>query len=394
VLRTLIVGGGIAGLSLARELARRGLSATIIERASRLGSVGAGIIVNPNAMAVLEGNGLAGGVRARSAPYLGRDTLDRRGRWLATRDYRPLYAAGRLSAGALVHRAHLHECLAGGVSRGAVRLGVRVRALREGAGGVSVEMETGEVVDGDVLVGADGIDSTVRARFFGTAAPVHLGYRSHRFVVDNRDGLVHFTEFLGRGQSVGLVPIGDGQLYVWTTFDSPAERREWPAEDALALRARFAQFTDARVRRAFAQLESGDAVIGTDLEEVHQSPWVRGRVALLGDSAHAMSPGLGQGAGMAMEGAAVLAEELAAASAGTRTPEAALGRYERRRRARVEAVGALSRRIIEQGQLSNPVSCWLRNRRIRRDGRDVGRVQAALTELLQWPRPEESAASG
>ena len=388
MLRTLILGGGIAGLSLARELAGRGLSTTILERGSRLGSVGAGIIVNPNAMAVLEGNGLADGVRARSAPYLGRDTLDCRGRWLATRDYRPLYAAGRLCAGALVHRAHLHECLAGGVPGGAVRLGVRVRALREEPGGVTVESETGEVLDGDVLVGADGIDSTVRAHFFGTAAPVHLGYRSHRFVVANHDGIVHFTEFLGRGQSVGLVPIGDGLLYVWTTFDSPAERRDWPAEDAGALRARFAQVTEARVRAAFAQLGSTQAVIGTDLEEVHQAPWVRGRVALLGDSAHAMSPGLGQGAGMAMEGAAVLAEELAGASSGAREPSAALARYERRRRPRVEAVGRLSRRIIEQSQLVNPVRCWLRDRRIRRDGLDVERSRAALTELLRWPRPD------
>jgi 2-heptyl-3-hydroxy-4(1H)-quinolone synthase len=388
VLRTLIVGGGIAGLSLARELARRGLPATVLERASRLGSVGAGIVMNPNAMAVLEANGLADRVRARSAPYLGRDTHDRGGRRLATRDYRPLYAAGRLAAGALVHRAHLHECLAEGVPPGAVRLGVRVRALREVAGGVAVETEAGETLDGDVLVGADGIDSQVRGQLFGATAPVHLGYRSHRFVVANRDGLVHFAEFLGRGQSVGLVPIGDGLLYVWTTFDSPAERRAEVAEDAATLRRRFAQFTDGRVRGAFARLESGAAVIGTDLEEVHQMPWVRGRVALLGDSAHAMSPGLGQGAGMALEGAAVLAEEIAAASAGARAPDAALVRYEQRRRARVEAIARLSRRIIEQGQLASPVRCWLRNRRIRRDGLDVERTQATLTELLRWPRPE------
>jgi len=388
VLRTLIIGGGIAGLSLARELIRRGLPATVLERAPRLGSVGAGIIMNPNAMAVLEANGLADRVRANSVPYLGRDTLDRRGRWLATRDYRPLYAAGRLSAGALVHRAHLHECLAEGVPAGTVRLGVHVRALGEESDGVAAETDAGETFTADVLVGADGIDSMVRARFFGGTAPHHLGYRSHRFVVANRDRLVHFTEFLGRGQSVGLVPIGGGQLYVWTTFDSLRERRHGAGEDADALRARFAQFTDARVRNAFAQLDSSGAVIGTDLEEVHQSPWVRGRIALLGDSAHAISPGLGQGAGMAMEGAAVLAEELRAASAADQTPAAALARYEARRRARVEAVGRLSRRIIEQGQLASPVRCWLRNWRIRRDGRDVERMQAALAELLRWPRPE------
>ncbi|PYM18071.1 MAG: hypothetical protein DMD81_06970 [Candidatus Rokuibacteriota bacterium] len=386
MLRTLIVGGGIGGLSLARELGRRGLSATVLERAPKLAAVGAGIIMNPNAMAVLEANGLAACVREAGVPYLGRDTHDQRGRRLATRDYRPLYAAGRLAQGALVHRAHLHECLADGVSPGTVYLDVRLRSLQADPEGVRLETETGEAFTGDVLIGADGIASTVRARFFGAVEPVYLGYRSHRFVVENRNGLQHFTELLGRGQSVGLVPIGAAQLYVWTTFDSPRESRAWALEDVRTFRACFAQFTDSRVRGAFAQLTSTDGVICTDLEEVHQVPWVRGRVALLGDAAHAISPGLGQGAGMAMEDAVVLADELRAASEG-RTPLAeALGSYERRRRARVEQIGRLSRTIIQRGQLTGRVACWLRNREIAREGRAPERMQKALAELLHWPR--------
>ena len=389
MLRTLILGGGIGGLSLARELGRRGLPATVLERAPKLTPVGAGIIMNPNAMAVLDANGLATCVRAESAPYLGRDTHDHHGRLLAARDYRPLYASGRLAPGALVHRAHLHECLADGVSPDLVHLDVRVRTLHADADGVRVETEPGEVFSGDVLVGADGIASMVRARFFGATEPVYLGYRSHRFVVENRDGLVHFSEFLGRGQSIGLVPISGGQLYVWTTFDSPRDSRAWALEDASAFRACFAQFTDARVRGAFAQLRSTDGVICTDLEEIHHAPWVRDRVVLLGDAAHAISPGMGQGAGMAMEDAAVLAEELVDASAGRTALAEALGSYERRRRGRVERIGRLSRAVIERGQLTNPVACWLRNRRIRREGRAVDQMHATLAHLLGWPRPAD-----
>jgi 2-polyprenyl-6-methoxyphenol hydroxylase-like FAD-dependent oxidoreductase len=128
-LSTLIVGGGIGGLSLARELAVRRLPAAVLERTPALQTVGAGIIMNPNAMAVLERNGLAACVRAESWPYLARDTFDHRGRWLATRDHRPLYAAGRIAAGALVHRAHLHRCLHDGLPAGTIHLGVRLRAL-------------------------------------------------------------------------------------------------------------------------------------------------------------------------------------------------------------------------------------------------------------------------
>src|SRR5207249_5391725 len=91
-LTTVVVGGGIGGLSLARELGLAGLPVVVLQRASKLATVGAGIIMNPNAMGVLEANGLAPCVRSRSSAYLARETFDQRGQPLAVRDYRPLYA--------------------------------------------------------------------------------------------------------------------------------------------------------------------------------------------------------------------------------------------------------------------------------------------------------------
>ncbi len=384
-LSTIVVGGGIGGLSLARELGRAGLPVVVLERAPKLATVGAGIIMNPNAMGVLEANGLASCVRSRSTPYLARETFDHRGRPLATRDYRPLYSEGRLAIGALCHRAHLHECLYDGRPAGTVHLDTRIARLEAGADGVRVETESGEVFTGDVLIGADGIRSTVRARFFGSNEPVYLGYRSHRFVVPNVDGLEHFTEVLGRGRRVGLVPIGGGQLYVWTTFNSPRESRAWALESVAALRALFGELADPRVRRAFGELTSTDGVVCTDIEEVHQPVWARGRVALLGDAAHALTPNMGQGAGMAMEDAAVLAEELARAARGETDVAGALASYVARRRPRVDTIVRLSRQVGEEGQLSGALACWLRNRRISREGRSAERTQAALERLLAWP---------
>ncbi len=384
-LSTLVVGGGIGGLSLARELALAGLDVVVLERAPKLGAVGAGIIMNPNAMAVLEANGLASCVRSRSAPYLARDTLDHRGRWLATRDYRPLYGNGRLAVGALLHRAHLHECLYEGLPAGAVHLDTQIRDLTAGPDRVRVETESGRVFTGDVLVGADGIRSTVRARFFGLNEPVYLGYRSHRFVVPNVDGLEHFTEFLGRGKRIGLVPIGGRQLYVWTTFNSPRASRAWPLERVEALGALFGDFTDSRVRRAFDGLTSTDDVVCTDIEEIRQDGWARGRVALLGDAAHALTPNMGQGAGMAMEDAAVLAQELTRAARDETDVPGALASYVARRRRRVETIVRLSRQIGDEGQLTGALACWWRNRRIRREGRSPGRSQVALERVLAWP---------
>jgi 2-polyprenyl-6-methoxyphenol hydroxylase-like FAD-dependent oxidoreductase len=388
--RTVIVGGGIGGLSLARELVVRGLPVTVLERAPKLAAVGAGIIMNPNAMAVLERNGLARCVRARSCAYLARDTFDHRGRWLATRDYRPLYAAGRLASGALLHRAQLQQCLHDGLPAGVLHLDARARDFHAGLDGVRVETEGGETFAADVLVGADGIRSTVRARFFGAAEPVYVGYRSHRFVVPNRDGLEHFTEFLGRGKRVGLVPIDGGQLYVWTTFNSPCESRAWGLESLAALWRLFDEFTDPRVRRVFAELTSVDHVLCTDIEEVHQDRWVEGRVVLLGDAAHALTPNMGQGAGMAMEDAAVLAEELTHAEGGHQSLAVTLERYVSRRRRRVETIMRLSRVVGEEGQRTGVLACWLRNRRLRWEGRAVERMQAQLAHLLAWPVDESA----
>jgi 2-heptyl-3-hydroxy-4(1H)-quinolone synthase len=132
-------------------------------------------------------------------------------------------------------------------------------------------------------------------------------------------------------------------------------------------------------------------VLCTDIEEVRQDRWVEGRVVLLGDSAHALTPNMGQGAGMAMEDAAVLAEELARADRGEQALAAALGRYVARRRARVETIVRLSRLVGEEGQVAGLLRCWLRNRRIRREGRAAERGQAALARLLAWPVDEAPA---
>ena len=375
----LVVGGGIGGLSLARELTLRGLPVTVLEKAARIAPVGAGIIMNPNAMGVLERNGLADALRANAWPYLARDTCDRHGRLLARRDYRPLYDAGKLAVGALVHRAHLHDVLHGGVPQAAIRLSSAVAKISQLDGGVQATTESGETFEADVLVGADGIHSPVRRQLFGETAPQYMGYRSHRMVVDNVAGVQDFTELLGRGQRIGLVPIAPGRIYIWTTFNSPRQP-EPVLRSADAFRALFAQFTDRRVVELFAQLRSPEEIITTEVEELSQERWVRGRAALLGDSVHAMTPNIGQGAGMAMEDAAVLAEELASGSA----VEKSLENYARRRQPRVDTIVRVSREVGTDGQLSGMIECWLRNRRALRAGRDKAKMLADLERLLAF----------
>jgi 2-polyprenyl-6-methoxyphenol hydroxylase-like FAD-dependent oxidoreductase len=363
-MKVLIVGGGIGGLSVARELALRGIKATVLERAAQLNPVGAGIIMNPNAMGVLERNGLADQVRSDSWPYLARETRDHRGRLLATRDYKPLYVSGKLAQGALVHRAHLLDVLYRSLPPGTVQFGVSLKSIP---------------TDPDLVIGADGIHSQVRREFFGEVEPRYMGYRSHRLIMENVAGVRCFTEFLGRGQRIGLVPIGEKRLYVWTTYNSPRQERQAPD-----LPRQFAQFTDGGLQRLFAALPPPESIITTEIEELWMDDWVRvsarNCVVLLGDAAHALTPNIGQGAGMAMEDAAVLAEELASGA----EIEHALGNYAKRRKPRVETVMRISREVGEDGQRTSALGCWLRNRRVERAGRDVGRSLAELERLLAF----------
>jgi 2-polyprenyl-6-methoxyphenol hydroxylase-like FAD-dependent oxidoreductase len=364
-MKVVIVGGGIGGLSLARELTLRGIRATVLERQAQLDPVGAGIIMNPNAMQVLERNGLAAEVRRESWPYLMRETRDQAGRLLATRDYRPLYESGKLAQGALVHRANLLGALYNSLPPGTVTHGSSVKSVKP--------------LSADLVIGADGIRSQVRREIFGDPGkeirPRYMGYRSHRLVMDNVAGVRCFTEYLGRGQRIGLVPISEKRIYIWTTFNSP--EHEQPAPDLPRL---FAQFTHEPVRELFSALPPAQQIITTAIEELWAGKWCIGRVALLGDAAHAMTPNIGQGAGMAMEDAAVLAEELASGAALDR----ALANYEQRRKARVETVMRISREVGRDGQRSNAFACWLRNRRVEREGRDVERRLEELERLLAF----------
>jgi 2-heptyl-3-hydroxy-4(1H)-quinolone synthase len=359
----LIVGGGIGGLSAARELGLRGIPSKVFERAPQLDPVGAGIIMNPNAMRVLERNGLADEVRRDSWPYLTRETRDRRGRLLATRDYRPLYESGKLSVGALVHRAHLLDVLYRSLPPQTVSFG-KTAGLAD----------FGEY---ELVIGADGIHSQVRAERFDRIDARYMGYRSHRLIMDNVAGVRCFTEYLGRGQRIGLVPISESRLYVWTTFNSRRAAR--PAPDIPRM---FAQFTAPGLQRLFAALPPAESIVTTEIEELWAEDWIRvsaqGASVLLGDAAHAMTPNIGQGAGMAMEDAAVLAAELASGA----EIEHALASYARRRKPRVEAVMRISRSVGEDGQRSGALACWLRNRRLKREGRDVEKAQAELERLL------------
>ncbi|WP_214107698.1 FAD-dependent monooxygenase [Acrocarpospora catenulata] len=327
----IVVGGGIGGLSAALALHRIGWQATVLERASELGEIGAGMSQAPNALRALAELGVEEQARAVGMPTHASGNL-------RTPDGRYLQRARPGDATALLafHRADLHRVLLEAVPAGWVRTDAEVTAIRQNAGGVSVGFGGGELT-ADLVIAADGIRSTVRRLLWPDAPPVRFLGRTAWLGIAPVPGLPgSFT--LGPGGYFLIHPIARDRAY-WayvTTADAPGIRYD---QEKIEVADRIGAWHDPIP--ALVEATPAEAVIHIDIRELAALPtYVRGRVVLLGDAAHAMSPDRGQGAGQSIEDSVVLA----AALAGEPTIEAALRRYDAARRPRTQATARGARK--------------------------------------------------
>ncbi|RCV53589.1 FAD-dependent monooxygenase [Marinitenerispora sediminis] len=328
-----VIGGGIGGLTAARALLDGGWAVTVCERSPSLEPVGAGLAVAPNALRALDVLGLGDAVRERSSLH-GGGIRRWDGRWLMRLD------AERIRAWfgdpvVLLRRATLVELLAAGLPGGTVRTGSAVTGVDPGSRTAPAHVLTasGELA-ADLVVAADGINSLTRRTLFPEAAdPVYAGFATWRFIVPADLPIVP-AESWGHGSVVGLMPLADGSVYVYASVPG-APGAQAPDERAELLR-RFAHW-HAPIPQLLTAAESGD-VLRNDVWYLDAPPraYHRGRVALLGDAAHAMPPNLGQGGCQAMEDAVTLAHTVS----GTDRADvpAALARYTAARRPRASAV--------------------------------------------------------
>ncbi|KUN40078.1 monooxygenase [Streptomyces longwoodensis] len=386
-----VAGGGIGGLTAAVALSRHGWRVTVCERAPALTGAGAGIVLAPNALRALDSIGVPTGVWAGDAPLgtVGLRTPD--GAWLSRADSRALVDRHGLSSCA-VHRAVLIDALAAALPPGTVRLGVPVTGVDDARGPVRVRTTAGDL-DADVLVAADGLRSVLRAQLFpGHPGLRHAGEAGWRAVLPGA-GLPRpqAAETWGAGERFGVVPLVDGRIYAYATaVTGPAAR---PADHHADLTRRFGAWHDpipALLDRLDPRHPEPVGILHHDFHElaVPLPRFHAGRVALLGDAAHAMTPNLGQGGCQAVEDAVVLAHLLAR---GTDVP-AALAAYTQARHRRTVRIGRRSRRVGELARLSHPLAVSLRNLAVRATPRAA--TVRALDEVLGWqPPPGPSPAT-
>ena len=375
VTRVAIIGGGIGGLTAARALCRRDVEVAIYESAPELREIGAGVALGPNAMKVLRSLELEDDVRAIAGRWEWAVTRHGKTGRVISRTSRDQQAALFGSAGATAHRADLLDVLTHSLPGDIVTLGARCVGV-ESDGRVAVaKFQDGSEVEADVVIGADGIHSAVRESLFGPDAPRFTGKICYRSVVPvdavpGEPPPAENVQWLGPHGTIVLYPVRRDELInIVCHYDDENYRHEsWVSRcERAEVLERYAGWHESLLR----VFSAGEVWYKWALYDRDPIPeWTRGRVTVLGDSAHSMLPYLGQGACQAIEDGCVLAAALAAEPD---DPVAGLGRYERTRRPRASQVVLASRERGVSNHLASPLAAFRRDLSIavrRRLGRD------------------------
>jgi len=371
-LRILVVGAGIAGLGVARALRQRGFTADVVEREPAWTHAGAGIYLPGNAARALRALGLESAVAERASLIAHQRLCDHRGRLLADIDLAALW--GDVGPCLALHRADLHEVLASHGDPVPVRMGVSVVGLSQQDETVTVEFDDGSDGRYDLVIGADGIRSTVRRLAVGDTVVRPVGQRAWRFVAECPPEVTTWTVLLGRDVTFLAVPIGRGRVYGYC--DEPAAHApRRPGDDTTERLAALLTGFAAPVPAIIDMLGPDGSVHIAPIEEVTIDRWSRGSVLVVGDAAHATSPNLAEGAAMALEDGLVLAECLDSGRAIAET----MATFQARRRHRTRWVLAQTHRRDRTRNLPPAV----RNLVLRRWGRQI--FHANYRPLLDVP---------
>ncbi len=345
--KLIISGGGIGGMAAALALHRAGMDVTVFERSPAFGEVGAGISLWPNATRVLESLGVLSQVMARGEALTHFNLHRPDGTSIST------IAMGGFDFPSLcVHRADLHRALFEPLPPSCLRANQTLQSFSDDPDGVTAKFAGGLEARADGLIGADGINSVIRAQLHGAGAPTYRGYRIWRGIASDPGGIVHghISETWGRGQRFGIMPIGQGRICWYATHNCPLTRPDVSEERSREVQALFRGWHHP-IPALIEGTRSTEIVKADACDRKSLRSWGRGRVTLLGDSAHPITPNVGQGACMAIEDAAWMAKLLPGATdlaAGFRSYEAA-------RVSRTAFIARQARRIGMIGQWENPL---------------------------------------
>jgi salicylate hydroxylase len=313
-LRIAIIGAGYGGAAAAKALSLLGADVTVYEQAPQMGEVGAGIGLRPATMARFRQWGIFDAVANVSSPSDYFEILTATGdpimkdTWPESGDEKQTY---------LIHRRDFIEALLSVLPEGMVRLGHKLQGIEEKDGRSVLTFTNGETADADLVVGADGIKSTVREQLFSDKGPVFSGEHAYRVVIsaDDAHGMVvddNLRMYMGRGTKVYLLPLRHRNQM---SFDITALNPDgtWAPAITKEELLKTVEGFDERIVAIARGLDMDTVNIRAVYDIDPVNTWHTGTVVLMGDAAHSMLHHQGQGANSAIEDAGALADALAEA---------------------------------------------------------------------------------
>lgn len=346
VRRALVVGGGVAGMACAIQLRKQGIAVQLIDIDRNWRSYGAGLTITGPTLRALRSVGVLDEVVANGATWNGAKLHDQHGNLIGEMPIPPLEDGLPATGGILrpvLHGILAERTLVAGIE---VDLGVSVADLHQHADGVEVWLSDGRRARYDLVVAGDGLYSQTRQRLFPDAPKPHFtGQVIFRLLAERPEGFDRTHFFMGEDIKLGFNPVSATHMYMYLLYADPENPWLTPEQQRERLYQKLAGFGSFVPQiRATVLGENADSVNYKPLEvQLLPPPWHRGRVVLIGDAAHATTPHLASGAGMAIEDGIVLAEELA----GGGTLEQALSRFTARRFGRCKHVIENSVRLGE-----------------------------------------------
>ncbi|USG66430.1 FAD-dependent monooxygenase [Brevibacillus ruminantium] len=360
-MKAIIIGAGIGGLSTAIALRKIGMNVKVFESKKEVRFAGAGLGIGANA------------VRALQKLDVG-DQVLRAGKLLE--ELRILTPAGKILQrtetaaisrkygpdNVTIERGMLLELLLCALGQEQIiHTGKTYRRFEQNDSGVKVWFEDGSTEEGDLLVGADGVHSNIREALLPNAKPQYAGYTCWRAVVQAEPDLLQydpnvFIETWGRRGRFGLVPLSNNRIYWFACVNAKSPNSQLRSDTIRDLMRRFEGYHEP-IPQILTQTSDRQLL----QHDIYYLPPIRrfafGRIVLLGDAAHAMTPNMGQGAGQSIEDAVILASHLKHNPA----IKVALERYERERVGRTGKITRMSNRIGMVAQLDGRVSAALRD---------------------------------